>query len=42
LRPGANHVRVTISRTLPLVQINRFAWDDLQIKDVVLWYNDPG
>jgi hypothetical protein len=42
LRPGANHVRVTISRTLPLVQINRFAWDDLQLKDVVLWYEDPG
>ena len=37
LRPGANRVRVTISRTLPLVQVNRFAWDDLQIKDIVLW-----
>jgi len=37
LRPGANRVRITISRTLPLVQINRFAWDDLQIKDIVLW-----
>jgi hypothetical protein len=36
LRPGANQVRVTISRTLPLVQVNRFAWDDLQIKDIVL------
>jgi polysaccharide biosynthesis protein PslG len=36
LRPGPNQVRVTISRTLPLVQVNRFAWDDLQIKDVVL------
>ena len=37
LHPGANRVRVTISRTLPLVQINRFAWDDLQIKDIALW-----
>jgi hypothetical protein len=36
LRPGPNRVRVTISRTLPLVQVNRFAWDDLQIKDIVL------
>jgi hypothetical protein len=30
-------VRVTIGRTLPLVQLNRFAWDDLQIKDIELW-----
>jgi hypothetical protein len=36
LRHGANRVRITINRTLPLVQVNRFAWDDLQFKDIVL------
>ena len=37
LRPGANELAVTIGRTLPLLQDKRFAWDDLQIKDVLLW-----
>ena len=37
LRPGANEIKVTINRTLPLLQDKRFAWDDLQIKDMVLW-----
>jgi len=37
LRPGANRIAITIDRTLPLLQDVRFAWDDLQVKDVVLW-----
>lgn len=37
LRRGPNQVQLTIGRTLPLVQVDRFAWDDLQIKDIVLW-----
>jgi hypothetical protein len=36
LKPGANTVEVVINRTLPLLQDARFAWDDLQIKDIVL------
>ncbi len=37
LRPGANQVAVTVDRTVPLLQAAPFSWDDLQIKDVVLW-----
>ena len=37
LRSGPNELAVTIGRTLPLLQDKRFAWDDLQIKDVLLW-----
>jgi hypothetical protein len=37
LRPGPNQVAVTIGRTLPVLQDRYFSWDDLQIKDVVLW-----
>lgn len=37
LRSGANQVAVTIGRTVPLLQDTRFAWDDLQVKDMVLW-----
>jgi hypothetical protein len=37
LQPGANEVAVTIGRTLPVLQDEAFAWDDLQFKDVVLW-----
>ncbi len=40
LQPGPNEVAVTIGRTLPVLQDVRFAWDDLQIKDVVLWRGD--
>lgn len=36
LQPGPNQVAVTIGRTLPLLQDQRFAWDDLQVSDVVL------
>jgi hypothetical protein len=37
LHEGPNEVRVTIARTLPLLQDDRFAWDDLQFKGIVLW-----
>jgi hypothetical protein len=36
LQVGANAIEVVINRTLPLLQDTRFAWDDLQIKDIVL------
>jgi hypothetical protein len=36
LQPGPNAIEVVINRTLPLLQDARFAWDDLQIKDIVL------
>jgi len=37
LRGGPNEIAITVGRTLPMVQEARFAWDDLQIKDIVLW-----
>jgi hypothetical protein len=37
LRPGPNQVAVTIGRSLPLLQNAGSAWDDLQIRDGVLW-----
>lgn len=37
LRAGPNEVAITIGRTLPVLQDSRFAWDDVQIKDIVLW-----
>ena len=37
LKPGANTIEVVINRTLPQLQDARFAWDDLQLKDVVFW-----
>lgn len=36
LRPGPNEVTITINRTLPVLQDARFAWDDVQVKDIVL------
>ncbi len=41
LQPGPNAIEVAIGRTLPLLQDNRFAWDDLQIKDIVLRPSAP-
>ncbi len=37
LQPGANCITVTAGRFPPLVQSSNFTWDDLQIKDAVLW-----
>ncbi len=37
LSAGPNEIAVTIGRTLPVLQDLYFAWDDLQIKDIVLW-----
>jgi hypothetical protein len=37
LQPGPNQVAVSIGRSIPLLQNAGSAWDDLQIKDVVLW-----
>lgn len=37
LRPGANTIALTVGRTLPVLQDTPFTWDDLQVKDVVLW-----
>jgi hypothetical protein len=37
LRPGPNQVAVTIGQSIPLLQNAGSAWDDLQIKDGVLW-----
>lgn len=36
LRPGPNELALTIGRTHPLLADLRFAWDDVQIRDVVL------
>ncbi len=37
LRSGANEIALTVGRTLPVLQDTPFTWDDLQIKEVVLW-----
>ncbi|MCS6844741.1 MAG: hypothetical protein NZ528_10565 [Caldilineales bacterium] len=37
LQGGPNELALTIGRTHPLLADLRFAWDDLQIKDAVLW-----
>lgn len=37
LRPGANQLAITIGQTLPLLQDVRFSWDDVQVKDIVLY-----
>lgn len=37
LRPGPNRIRVTVAHAVPLIQAERFAYDEIQIKDVVLW-----
>lgn len=35
LQPGLNDIALTVGRTLPVLQDERFAWDDIQIKDIV-------
>jgi polysaccharide biosynthesis protein PslG len=37
LRPGPNRIAVTLAHSTPLIQAERFTYDDLQIKDIVLW-----
>lgn len=37
LQPGANEIALTVGRTLPVLQDTPFTWDDLQVKDGVLW-----
>jgi hypothetical protein len=42
LQPGANTIALTVGRTLPVLQDTPFTWDDLQVKDVVLWRSVRG
>lgn len=37
LHAGPNQIAVTLAHASPLIQDDRFAYDDLQLKDVVLW-----
>jgi len=37
LHPGPNQVAVAVGRTLPVLQDAGFSWDDIQIKDIILW-----
>jgi polysaccharide biosynthesis protein PslG len=37
LRPGPNQIAITLAHSMPLIQAERFTYDDLQIKDIVLW-----
>jgi len=37
LQPGPNQIRVTVAHSVPLIQANRFAYDEIQLKDIVLW-----
>jgi len=40
LQPGPNAIAIVVGRTLPVLQDLRFAWDDVQIKDIVLVRED--
>jgi hypothetical protein len=37
LHAGPNQVQVTVGEALPLLQDSPINWDDLQVKDIVLW-----
>lgn len=37
LQVGANTVRVTIGHTIPVMQDKGWRWDDLQVRDIILW-----
>mgnify|MGYP005839643015 CR=1 FL=1 len=40
LQAGPNEIAIVVGRTLPVLQDLRFAWDDVQIKDIVLVRED--
>jgi hypothetical protein len=37
LRSGPNKIAVTVAHAVPLIQAHRFAYDEIQIKDIELW-----
>ena len=36
LQPGPNHMRITVAQSSPLIQAQNFAYDEVQIKEIVL------